>query len=136
MIRYTLSCKDDHRFESWFQSAQAFETLQTRDMVNCPECGSTKITKILMAPALQKKTMTVRPLAETQEHPLEKMRNDVEKNADYVGTEFANEARAISEGDKPERAIYGEATAKDAKKLLDDGVPVLPLPFVPRKRTN
>ena len=89
-----------------------------------------------MAPAVQKKTMSVRPIAEEPKSALEKMRNDVEKNADYVGKEFAKEARAINDGDKPERAIYGEASAIEAKKLLEDGVPVLPLPFVPRKRTN
>lgn len=136
MIRYTLTCKDAHRFESWFQSGEAFETLKSSSMVNCPECGSTDINKELMAPAVQKDTMSVRPLAESTEHPLEKMRKEVEKNADYVGKDFATEARAIHDGDKPERAIYGEANPKEAKKLLEDGVPVMPLPFMSRKQTN
>ncbi len=136
MIRYTLSCEHDHSFESWFQSADAFDTLSKAGMVTCPECGTTKVSKQLMAPSLNKKAMAVAPLAAGDVHPLEKIREEVEANADYVGKEFAKEARAMHDGDKPERAIYGETNAKDAKKLIEDGVPVMPLPFVPTKRSN
>lgn len=105
-------------------------------MVQCPECGSTDVNKSLMAPAVSKTAMPVAPLAGETAHPLEKMRKEVEANADYVGKDFANEARAIHNGDKPERAIYGETNAEGAKKLLEDGVPVMPLPFIPTKRSN
>ncbi len=89
-----------------------------------------------MAPAVQKSASPARPLSGGEETNLEKMRKEVEANADYVGADFATEARAIHDGDKPERAIYGQTNANDAKKLIDDGIPVLPLPFVPSKRTN
>lgn len=64
------------------------------------------------------------------------MRAEVEANSEYVGLQFASEARAMHEGDMPHRPIYGEAKAEDAKKLLQDGVPVAPLPFVPTRKVN
>ena len=80
-----------------------------------------------------------RPLAapaSDAEVALTKMRKDVEKNSDYVGSQFASEARKMHEGDAPRRSIYGEARMEDAKKLVDDGVPVMPLPFMPQRKTN
>ena len=72
-----------------------------------------------------------------------KLRNDIlelkkkiEANSEYVGTNFANEARSMYLGETPERSIYGEAKADDAKKLIDDGIPVMPLPFLPAKKAN
>ncbi len=71
-----------------------------------------------------------------QEKALAKLREEVEKNSDYVGMNFASEARAMHEGDTPHRAIYGEAKPEDAKSLIEDGVPVAPLPFTPKAKTN
>lgn len=136
MIRYTLTCKNDHSFESWFKSGEAFDTLLSSGMVQCPECGGTDVSKSLMAPAVSKTAAPVNPLASDKPHPLEQMRKEVEEKADYVGRDFATEARAIHNGEKPERAIYGETNAEGAKKLVEDGVPVMPLPFVPTKRSN
>ena len=62
------------------------------------------------------------------------MRQHVEENFDYVGDAFAREARAIHEGKSEERGIYGEASGAEVKKLVDDGVPVAPLPSGPRKK--
>ncbi|MEN8840515.1 MAG: DUF1178 family protein, partial [Octadecabacter sp.] len=61
---------------------------------------------------------------------------DVEDNSDYVGKSFVDEARKMHDGEAPERAIWGEAKLDDAKKLVDDGVPVMPLPFMPKRKTN
>lgn len=133
MIRYTLTCSNDHQFESWFQSAKAFDGLQQAGMITCAVCNSTAVTKTVMAPALGKSSKT---LATPEPSTLERLRDEVEQNADYVGRSFASEARAIHDGEKPERAIYGEANAVEAKSLIEDGVPVLPLPFISRKRVN
>lgn len=133
MIRFALSCEKSHDFESWFQSGAAFESLQNSGMVTCPECGSTQITKSIMAPMVQKTDATVAPKSPD---PIEKLRDHVESTSDYVGAGFAAEARAMHLGDTPERPIYGEANLNEAKALVSDGVPVLPLPFVPRKRTH
>ena len=65
-----------------------------------------------------------------------KVRRHVEENFDYVGDTFAREARAIHEGKSEERSIYGEATPTEVKKLVEDGVPVAPLPPEPPKKTE
>ncbi len=67
---------------------------------------------------------------------LKKMRAEVEKNSDYVGQDFAKEARAMHLGEAPERAIYGETPVSEAKELIDEGIPVVPLPFIPGRNTN
>lgn len=134
MIRFALTCDNDHQFESWFQSGAAFDTLTRSGHVNCVVCGSATVSKTVMAPAVQKSAGPIRDLA--PEGALAALKDKVETNADYVGQEFATEARAIHDGTKPDRAIYGEANVQEARALLEDGVPVLPLPFVSRKRLN
>lgn len=70
------------------------------------------------------------------ERAMAEMKRQVEENSEYVGDTFAEEARAMHLGDAPERAIHGEANLKEAKELIDDGVPVVPLPFAPKRKTN
>ena len=76
------------------------------------------------------------PASDEMQKTLKKMREDVEKNATYVGGNFAKEARAQYLGDVPDRPIWGEAKPEDAKSLIEDGVPVAPLPFVPTRKAN
>ncbi len=146
MIRYTLKCADGHRFDSWFQSADAFDTLAARGLVSCAVCGGIEVQKALMAPPVPKKgkaeaeaPVPERPLSEPA-HPaeamLKQMREHVEKNSTYVGGSFAKEARDMHLGDAPERAIHGEANAQEAKALIEDGVPILPLPGPPPGKAN
>lgn len=145
MIRYTLKCAEGHRFDSWFQSADAFDTLQSKGMVACSHCGSVEVSKAMMAPPVPKKGRQTpvepeaRPLSEPAgeaEAMLRKMRDHVEKNSTYVGGSFAREARSMHLGDTPERAIHGEANAQEAKALIEDGVPILPLPGPPPEKAN
>ncbi|MCC5963119.1 MAG: DUF1178 family protein [Rhodobacteraceae bacterium] len=140
MIKFTLRCSHSHEFESWFQSGSAFDALKARDMVACPVCGSTEVEKALMAPSVAKATekTTAKPPAKPDDmaDKIRRLRAEIEARSDYVGTRFASEARAMYLGDIPDRAIYGEARPEEAKALIDDGVPVLPLPFVPRGKTN
>lgn len=133
MIRFTLSCENDHRFESWFQSSDTCDILIKSGMVTCETCGSTNVTKSIMAPAIPKKENSITPEARAK---IAALKEHVETNADYVGNTFYTEARAMHDGEKPERAIYGQANAEQAKSLIEDGIPVLPLPFVPKKQTN
>jgi hypothetical protein len=139
MIRYALACEKGHDFESWFQSAEAFDTLKSAGMVTCPDCGTKKVGKALMTPGVSpSRKGKDRPLAETsdRERAVAELRRKVEEGSDYVGLNFVSEARAMHEGDAPERAIWGEARIDEAKKLLDDGIPVAPLPFRPKSKTN
>jgi len=146
MIRYAIKCAADHSFDSWFQSAAAYEALKGAGHVSCPVCGSTTVEKGLMAPAVRLSKTAAgpsapdRPLEEAPgtdvEAALAALRWQIEANSDYVGLNFAAEARRIHAGDAPERSIYGEARADEARALIEDGVPVAPLPFVPGRKTN
>ena len=137
MIRFTLICDQDHEFEGWFRNNDDFDTQQKRGLVDCPRCGSRKVGKALMAPAIstgrKKETMTLAMSAE-QRATLAQMKALAEKmreNADYVGDKFAEEARKIHFGEADPRGIYGEATADEARGLLDDGVEFMPIPVFP-----
>jgi hypothetical protein len=144
MIRYTLTCDKGHGFDSWFQSAEAFDSLRTAGQVFCPVCGATRVEKALMAPsvrparkaaAAERKPDLSAPASDL-EQALVELRRQVEANSDYVGVNFVAEARAMHEGDKPERSIYGEARPEEAIKLLEEGIPIAPLPFLPARKAN
>ncbi len=152
MISYTLKCKDGHSFDSWFASASAFEALEASGHLSCAVCGNQEVGKSLMAPRVRrvKKAAlhaepaeglpqeTAVPVLSTPQSDVEKavaeLRQKVEANSDYVGKNFATQARAMHEGSLPERAIYGEARLDQAKALAEDGVPVMPLPFRPKQK--
>lgn len=142
MIRYTLQCDDGHSFDSWFASASAFEALDKAGHLSCTVCGSTAVKKSLMAPRVstaQKDDTTLPVLSEPQsdrEKAVEAMRAHVETHSDYVGKDFATQARAMHDGEAPERAIHGVARLDQAKKLVEDGVPVVPLPFAPKQKLS
>lgn len=150
MISFALRCQSGHSFDSWFNSAAGFETLLAGGHLSCPTCGSAEVAKALMAPAVRPARKAASAPAEVAPSPpaalsaprseleqaLAALRREVEKNSEYVGMNFAAEARRIHDGDAPERSIYGEARPEEARKLLEDGVPVAPLPFVPPRKTN
>ena len=140
MIRYNLSCDQGHDFDSWFQSAAAYDRLAGQGHVACALCGSTAVEKALMAPALRPTDRTeAAPLAAPQsglEQKLAALRAHIEETSDYVGLSFAAEARAMHDGLVPERAIHGEARPDEARRLIEDGIPVAPLPFLPKRQAN
>lgn len=131
MIRYSLRCRNEHDFESWFRSAEDYDSLVAADRVACPDCADTSVSKAPMAPRVRASDKAVSP-AEV----MRKVREHVESTSEYVGDKFVTEARAMHDGEAPERPIYGEARLDEAKKLVEDGIPALPLPFVPKRKTN
>lgn len=143
MISFSLKCSKDHHFDSWFANSQNFDTLQSAGHLSCPICGDGTIAKALMAPAI---AQNARPdAADTPalstphndfERALAQMRAHIEANSDYVGLNFAAEARAMHDGQTPARPIFGEAKPDEARALLEDGIPVAPLPFLPRAKVN
>ncbi|MEL6607538.1 MAG: DUF1178 family protein [Pseudomonadota bacterium] len=143
MIRYTLKCDQGHSFDSWFASSDAFDTLHAAGHVACIECGSTDVSKSLMAPRVPAKSNTrddaARPLA-TPSNPvqeaIEKMHAHLAENSTDVGRGFAKEARDQHLGDAPDRPIHGQASADEARALIEDGVPVLPIPGIPKSKAN
>ena len=137
MIKYSLGCNNHHRFEAWFRSGDAYDRQAKRRLVVCPDCGSTDIEKVPMAPALLKTGRASPQAAPSEVMPrpsladLRRFRNEVMAKSEDVGKEFSEEARRIHFGDAEERSIRGEATLEEARALVDDGVPfglVPPLP--------
>ncbi|MFN3278081.1 MAG: DUF1178 family protein [Paracoccus hibiscisoli] len=135
MIRYALRCDEGHDFDGWFRSSDGFEAMRDAGHVTCAQCGTTRVDRALMAPAVTEKRPLTAP-RNPAEAALNALRRKVEENSDYVGLSFAEEARAMHEGTRPARAIHGEARPDEARKLIEDGVPVAPLPFRPRQKAN
>lgn len=138
MIRYTLVCDQEHQFDSWFQSSQGYDALARAGHVSCAICGSSDVKRAMMAPSVRPKSSKpdLKSPHSDVETAVTQMRKDVEDNSEYVGVSFAQEARKMHDDEAPERAIYGEAKLEDAKKLIEDGVPVAPLPFLPKRKAN
>jgi len=135
MIRYALRCDQAHRFDSWFGSSADFDRLLGAGLVACAVCGSSDIAKDLMAPAVAgaapEPTLSGPP--SPAEQALAELRRRIEAQSEDVGRNFAGEARRIHEGLAPERAIIGEARPAEARALIEDGIPVAPLPWWSRK---
>ena len=160
MIRYALVCEKGHAFESWFADSAAYDRQAKRGLVSCPQCGSIKVEKAIMAPRLgnSKKGKAAEapaveapvpeaPTAEAtapvamvspQEHEfrakLKELRDHLVKNADHVGPKFPEEARKMHYGETEHRSIYGEASPEEAKELVEEGIEVHPLPVLPEER--
>ncbi|TWG90275.1 hypothetical protein L598_000700000310 [Mesorhizobium sp. J18] len=137
MIRFALTCEQDHEFEAWFRNNDDFDAQKQRKLVTCPHCGSTKVEKGLMAPAVstgRKKAQMAFAMGEEQKRVMAQLKALAEKireNADYVGDRFAEEARRIHFGEAEARGIYGEATLEQARSLAEEGVEFMPLPTFP-----
>lgn len=139
MIRFSLRCHQGHEFEAWFRSNADYDKGEGGA---CPVCGSEKVEKTLMAPAVSASTKakgadTVKlatapdPRMKAMREALVEMRRQVTENADHVGVQFAEEARKMHYNETEPRAIYGEATNEDAKALIDEGIEFHPLPSLP-----
>jgi hypothetical protein len=140
MIRYALICDHAHEFEGWFGSSSDFDDQQARGLMECPVCASKAVRKQIMAPAVAGTRRTVQDEGRASQammlEAMGRIRKHVEENFDDVGDTFAKEARAIHEGKSEVRGIYGQATPAEVRDLVEDGVPVAPLPPEPPKKTE
>lgn len=153
MIRYALRCARDHAFDSWFRDSEAYDTQRAGGFVACPVCGSAEVEKAIMAPSISPSQERMpeagptpvppapsQPVAMLSEKEqalramLRAVREQVTKNADYVGEEFAALARQMHEGEVEQRSIYGEASPDEVRALIEDEIEVLPLPSLPDER--
>jgi hypothetical protein len=137
MIRYALLCDRDHEFEGWFAASADFDDQQARGLVECPVCGTKAVRKAIMSPAVAgaKHGASDQTPAQSQAQnhammmeAMGRIRRHVEETFDDVGDAFATEARAIHEGRSEDRGIYGQATSAEVRDLVEDGVPIAPLP--------
>jgi len=152
MIHYQLRCGAAHEFDGWFKDSAAFEQQAEAALITCPVCADTAVTRALMAPGIRAKGRTAlvaaEPVAEQLPVPakpaaggvmpdavraaLTRLRQEVEKHCDYVGPEFAAEARRIHHGETEPRGIYGESTDEEAEALAEEGIDIARIPWVQR----
>jgi hypothetical protein len=133
MIVFDLQCGDEcGSFEAWFRSSADFETQREAGLVQCPICRSSEITKAPMAPRVPRKG-TDSPMAR-----LAAVQAEMLKDSRWVGDRFAETARAMHSGEVERELVHGNATLEQAKSLVEEGVPVapLPLPVVPPTQVN
>lgn len=135
MIVFDLQCRDSGDvFESWFRSGADFDEQAALGLVECPVCGSSQVGKAPMAPRVparcSERSELIRKLAEFQSAAL--------AQSEWVGDRFAEEARAIHLGESEARAVHGQASPAEARSLVEEGIPVapLPLPVVPPGQVN
>ena len=139
MIKYNLKCESNHNFDAWFSDSSNFDEQNKKNLIFCPKCNSTKIEKNIMAPNIGSKKQSYTNALKTEknyEKIIKNIRKHVEKNFEYVGNKFADEARAIHYGEKEEREIYGETSVEEAVDLIEEGVNVSPIPGVDPKLKN
>lgn len=162
MIHYQLRCSQDHEFDGWFKDSAAFDKLAGSGLVECPVCGDQTVHRALMAPAVASRAraeiQAPAPSSPSAAEPalpgapaagtpspavagrlpdhmrvmLQRIRAEVEKNCDYVGPRFAEEALRIHRGEADARGIYGETTQDQAQTLADEGVSFARIPWVNR----
>lgn len=162
MIHYQLQCDRQHGFDGWFKDSAAFERQSAGGLITCPICSSPAVTRALMAPALSltarhgtapvpataapaapkppeapvsppgQDAVTAATMPDQLRALLQRLRGEVEKSCDYVGRDFAEEARRIHYGETDARGIYGETTASEAEALNEEGITFGVLPWIPR----
>ena len=135
MILFQLRCAKDHEFEGWFPSGAAYEAQLAARKLTCPLCGDRKIDKAVMAPRIGKAPAAPTPatrMATNARAALRDLRRKIEAECDYVGPEFAEEARRIHYGEAEERGIYGEASDEQAEGLVEEGIEVARIPWLPQ----
>lgn len=138
MIVFDLHClASGDRFEAWFRSNDDFERQHEQGLVHCPTCQSSQVTKAPMAPRVPRKGDGGPAIGDTMTK-LAALQAELLRNSKWVGDEFADTARAMHLGEIATGAVHGEATAEQARSLVDDGVPIAPLPLrvVPPNQVN
>ena len=137
MIVFNINCSDcNSSFEGWFENTKDYNMQIKKGLVCCPSCNSINLKKGLMAPNVARKSNTkISKRNKAFASHIKKLKKIIEKDFDYVGDKFTEEAKKIKYGETKERAIYGEASIEQTKELMDEEIDVLPLPFS-TKKTN
>ena len=138
MIVFNLKCNScSNIFETWFSSSDEYKKQSRKKLILCPSCNNSSVNKYIMAPNISKKSNTnIKKQKKTMINNINKYKKLIEKNFDYVGDNFTEEAKKIKYGETKERPIYGEANLDQAKELIDEEISFTPLPWAPNKKTN
>jgi hypothetical protein len=145
MIHYQLRCDAAHEFDGWFANSEGFESQVRQGLIVCPVCADTHIARALMTPGIPRKgekrpepvPAPVKPAAggvipDAVRAALQRLRQEVETHCEYVGTDFAEEARRIHHGEADQRGIYGESSEDEAEALAEEGIDIARIPWVRR----
>ena len=143
MIKYKLICKDcETTFDSWFSSSKEYEKLKKKNFLNCHFCNSLNVVKALMSPSVSTSKKNLRDINSSSEKYREikktiyKYQEFIKKNFEYVGENFAYEARSLHYKDKKKaKGIYGTATKEDLNELKEEGIKAEILPWI-KNTTN
>jgi hypothetical protein len=133
MILFDLRCSKGHDFDGWFRDGATFDRQAEAGAISCSICGDTDVSKALMTPAVASGPKRDEQRAARAFKALREMQRHIESNFDHVGRSFPEEARKIHYGEAERRSIYGEATQAEAKELVEEGVEVSAIPWVPRQ---
>ena len=137
MIKYNLSCKNNHSFESWFSDSKEFDRLKRKNLIECIFCQSKKVDKSIMAPGvLNTKTYNIKKdrneLNELKKFKkdLQNIRKFVENNFEYVEKNFAKKVREVYYDKKCKKNIYGSTTESEREELKEEGIDLLSIPWI------
>tara|TARA_B110000438_G_C15774710_1_gene633530 strand:- start:1259 stop:1678 length:420 start_codon:yes stop_codon:yes gene_type:complete len=139
MIVFNLICKDClFEFEGCFDNSNEFEKQKRKKIILCPSCNSLSVKKFVMSPNISKKSNSKKNIKEKQTiiNNIKKYKKIIEKNFDYVGDNFTEEAKKMKYGEVDERPIYGEANLEQTKELINEDIDVVPLPWTSKKKYN
>ena len=138
MIKYKLICKDcETTFDSWFSSSKEYEKLKKRKFLNCHFCNSLNVGKALMSPSVSMSKNNLRDVNSSSQKyrdikkTISKYREFIKKNFEYVGENFAYEARSLHyKNKKRPKGIYGTATKEDLNELNEEGIKIEMIPWI------
>jgi hypothetical protein len=136
MIILDLICMSGHRFEGWFVSTDAFDDQLGQHLVNCPHCDSVNVSRLPSGPHVIKRRSSPSSEVTVSAEQVIGLLKEIVDSSEDLGRGFAEEARRIHFQDAPARRIRGVATLEETAELLEDGIPVLPLPFPPKDSTH
>ena len=137
MIKYKLICKDcNFLFDSWFASSKEYEKLKKKKYIDCHHCGSKSIEKTLMSPSVLKSNKESKvEMKDERYKDIRKKINEyqkfIEKNFEFVGENFAYEARSIHYKNKKKlKGIYGSASKEELSELKEEGIEAEIIPWL------
>ena len=133
MIKYILNCKNNHEFESWFSNSEEFEKLKKKKLLECIFCGSKKISKSIMAPMISVNIDSIGITDKKQRKKKEqliKLRNYIENNVEYVGSNFSKKVREVYYDKNNKKTIYGTTSPKEREELAEEGINLLSVPWI------
>ena len=141
MIKFDLICQNEHIFEASFDDYKSYELQKKKKLIESPFCMNNSVTKSVMAPNVSSKSNNSKKIKKEQEkvfanynNQLSKIKNEIENNFKYVGKKFPEEARKIHYGEEEEKPIYGEATEKESKEFVKEGISLVKLPFETKEK--